>query len=507
MIVQSSGLRALLTISLSAICLSGCVTDESAPAWRIDTADEWKQTHADSKNLELKDGMAEPSENKSEYRSVVHKFDKARSLTSATFAQSPIWQNWKPIENLGPANLADAPVLLVKGPSDYWIFGRYGGGRNKRSKAPAKQFEPKPATLKGFDIPLQTTPFTNQYDAPGGLQPGLGGYHAWQSRDMKTWVHHGPVTEAVSRWVTTAELVDGKTYIYYDYPNDQDPHLYIDEDLTDGKPGKNMGLAFKDPSDGSDCSFIRDLEGNFHVIYEDWRPINARNHSWDSSLAGHAVSRNGKAKFTIMDPAVDERTTPTGKTATYNHPHWMQHPDWKSNVAEYNVHEPEQDAFGDWAAICVGSQYYLFCDYHPANDKIRVGWFTSSDINKQFTRCGEIGMGHPDPDIAFAEGRFYLITQMQTDYVSPGPWVEEVEARVGVDTNNDGAIDKWTDWQKVSEKYDYIKGFSKQVKRIPASLDLTGLPEAHGVSFEFRMTDTTENESKPIMDSVTISFE
>lgn len=34
---------------------------------------------------------------------------------------------------------------------------------------------------------------------------------------------------------------------------------------------------------------------------------------------------------------------------------------------------------------------------------------------------------------------------MSTDYVSPGPWVETVEARVGVDTDNDEKIDKWTD--------------------------------------------------------------
>jgi hypothetical protein len=48
--------------------------------------------------------------------------------------------------------------------------------------------------------------------------------------------------------MTTAEFVDGKAYLYYDFPNDADPHLYIDEDLTDGKPGKDMGLVFKDPS-------------------------------------------------------------------------------------------------------------------------------------------------------------------------------------------------------------------------------------------------------------------
>ncbi len=483
---------------------------QAGEEWRIDTDAEWQRAKASSESIQFESGMAVPSEAKASYRSVVHRFDKPCQLKNLTLCQSPVWHNWEPIANLGPSNLRDAPVLLVMGPDDYWIFGRYGTSKRRRGDGMIQAeaaFIAKDAELEGFDIPLKTTKYPNQYDAPGGLKPGLGGYHAWQSRDMKNWVHHGPVTEKVSCWVTTAEQLDGKAYIYYDYPNDQDPHLYVDDDLTDGKPGTNLGLAFKDPSHGSDCAVIRSLDGKFHVIYEDWTPINARSHSWDSPLGGHAVSEDGKGSFKVLAPAVDERTKPTGKTATYNHPHWMQHPDWDSNVAEYEVHEPEQNAFGDWAAICIGGRYYLFCDYHPANDKIRVAWFTSADINEPFQRCGEIGIGHPDPDIAFAEGRFYLITQMQTDYVSTGPWVEQVEARAGVDVDGDGKVDEWTDWQKVSERYDYIKGFSKQVSRIPASIDLTDLPAARGAAFEFRVETKTDNESRPIMDTVTLSYE
>jgi len=488
------------------LCAVGTSVAENG-TWRIDSQEEWKAACAKSEGLEFEDGMVAPVKDAGSYTSVIEKFDKPLKLASITFSQSPVWENWDPVGNVGPANLGDAPVMLVMGPDDYWMFGRYGSARRRKGDDSIRAeaaFVPKDATLEGFDVPLKTTPYEHQYDAPGGLMPKLGGYHAWQSRDMKNWIHHGPVTEKFSCWVTTAEQVDGKVYIYYDYPNDQDPHLYIDDDLTDGKPGKNMGIAFKDPSDGSDCTFIRDLKGNFHVIYEDWTPINAQKHSWDSSLAGHAVSADGIKDFEILTPAVDERTKPTGEKATYRHPHWMQHPDWKSNVAEYEVHEPEQNAFGDWAAICIGGQYYLFCDYHPANDKIRVGWFTSPDINQKFSFCGELGLGHPDPEIAFAEGQFYLITQTPTDYVSPGPWVAEVEARVGVDAEGDGKIDQWTEWQKVSEKYDYIKGFSKQVKRFPASINLTDMPEAHGVAFEFRLKDSTKNVSKPSIDSVTV---
>lgn len=486
----------------------------------IESQNDWQAAAADQSNLIFKDGLATQTAKEAAFRSVLITTDKKRSAKSLTIDQSLVWHNWKPIPNLGPTNLGDAPVMLTVGPGNYWMFGRYRVSQKK------KGFQSKAAELEGFDVPLKTTPFPNQYDAPGGLKKGLGGYHAWQSRDMVNWVHHGPVTEAFSSWVTTAEYVGGKLYLYYDYPNDQDPHLYIDDDLTDGKPGKNMGMAFKDPSHGSDCAFIRDLKGNFHVIYEDWSPIDASTHSWDSPLAGHAVSSDGIADFKILPPAVDVRTKPTGKFAEYPHPHWHatdpknfpgrpapvdvpQHRIKKGDVrafAKYEIHEPEQDAFGDWASICIGGQYYLFADYHPAKSGIRVGWFTSSSLDKPFTFCGEIGKGHPDPDIMFAEGRFYLATQMSTDYVSPGPWVETVVTRVGVDTNNDSKIDQWTNWTEVKESYGYIKGFSKQVAKTPAQLDLSKLPAGFGFQVELRLSDSTENKSKPIIDRISLSF-
>lgn len=467
---------------------------------RIDTPDEWKAVAAEAQGLTFDDGIATPTGNTATFRSTVHRFDEKRSAVAITFQQDPVWQNWRPISNLGPANLQDAPVLLSIGPNNYWMFGRHG-----RSKG--KNFVAENATLEGFDIPLKTTPFANQFDAPGGLKPGRGGYHAWQSRDMVNWVHHGPVTEGFSRWVTSAEYADGKVYLFYDYPNDQDPHAYVDEDLTDGEPGKNLGLAFDDPSDGSDAGFIRDLKGRFHVIYEDWSPINASRHAWDSPLAGHAVSETAAGDYKILPPAVDHRTQDTGKIGTYKHPHWRQHPDWESNIATYHIHEPEQNAYGDWAAIAIGGRYYLFCDYEPAgHGPTACGWFTSESIDKPFQWCDKIGKGHPDPDICFAEGQFYLATQMKTDYVSPGPWVEKVEARAGVDTNNDGRIDNWTEWTEVKETYSHRPGFAKQIDKAPAQIDLAELPAGFGFAFEFKLTDTTENQSVPAIDGVTVQF-
>jgi hypothetical protein len=478
---------------------------QASDSWVIDSANDWKTFRAESQGLTFENGLATPTTKSSTYRSIRKTFPEKKAVSEITVEQCAAWKNWIPTDPVGPTNLGDAPIFLSKGPNNYWLLGRY----NEKTKPP--DFTGEDTRLEGFTIPLKTTPWPRQYDAPGGLKKSLGGYHAWQSRDMVHWVHHGPVTETFSRWATTAEYVDGKTYIYYDFPNDQDPHVYVDEDLTDGKPGTNKGLAFKDPSDGSDCAIIRDLEGRFHLIYEDWSPINAREHSWDSPLAGHAVSRDGLGEFKILAPPVDERTTPTGTYAEYDHPHWKKEDpkNFPSNTARYEIHEPEQNAFGDWAAIAIGGQYYLFGDFHPAGKskkKMSVAWFTSADINEPFTFCGHVGSGHPDPDIGFAEGQFYLITQTNKDFVSPGPWVEEVKVRVGVDTSNDGKINQWSDWAHVRETYKPIPGFAKQIERVPASSDLGNLPEGYGFVFEFKATDTTDNDSSPIIDRISLTF-
>ena len=502
-------------IAVALIGVTTLTNGQAAPkedkSWRIDSAEEWNGAAQQIEGLAVNDGLLAPTDKQGIYRSKLQRFEEKRSAQAMTLTAATKWENWEPTKiKVAPPTLADAPIFLVKEPGDYWLLGRNRTPKN----AKVKGFEPEAATLEGFDAPLQTTQYPHLFDAPGGLQKSLGGYHAWQSHDMVNWVHHGPVTAGRGKWATTAEFVDGKAYIYYDFPNDQDPHLYIDDDLTDGKPGQDMGLAFKDPSDGSDCAIIRDLGGKFHVIYEDWSPIDASKHSWDSPLAGHAVSDDGKGEFKILVPAVDERTKPTGKFGEYPHPHWNQEdPEnfpakagTNRAFAKYEVHEPEQNAFGDWAAIAIGGQYYLVADYHPAHERIRIGMFTSPSLDQKFEFIGEIGSGHPDPDIGFAEGQFYLINQTKHDYVSPGPWVEKVEARVGVDTTNDGKADTWSDWQEIKEQYNHIKGFAKQIQRIPASMDLGKLPAGYGFCFELKLQDTTENASKPMLESVELSF-
>ena len=85
--------------------------------------------------------------------------------------------------------------------------------------------------------------------------------------------------------------------------------------------------------------------------------------------------------------------------------------------------------------------------------------------------------------------------------------MESVEARVGVDTDNDSRIDTWSKWSEIRERYDYIEGFSKQVKRTPAELDVSDLPPGHGFQIELKLTDTTGNKSKPMIESLSLSFE
>ena len=73
-------------------------------------------------------------------------------------------------------------------------------------------------------------------------------------------------------------------------------------------------------------------------------------------------------------------------------------------------------------------------------------------------------------------------------------------------TSNNGKADSWSEWTEVKEGYDHIAGFSKQIKRIPASMDLSSLPKGHGFCFELRLSDVTKNKSKPMIDQLELSF-
>jgi hypothetical protein len=433
-------------------------TSDFGDTWVIDSAAEWSAAHAGSTNLNLADGLATPTADSATFTSTMQTYSRIRRPLSVTFRQSPVWDNWQDVSNISPSGASDAPILLPVANDDYYFL----------AKGPTSA------------------------------------YYAWHSTDMVTWTGPSRVTYEGGdhgRWTTSAEYKDGTFYILYDSPNDEDPSLYLDDDLMDGVVGTQVGTVFQDPSHGSDTSFIRnDEDGRFHLIYEDWSPIEAQTHSWDSPLAGHTSSPDGMTGYTAHAhrPVVDHRTTPTGTFGTYSHP---------NGTYDYEIHTPAQDAFGDWTSIKIGSRFYLFGDYDLHDGGIKVARFTSDSIYGDYSLVGSLGGGHPDPTVGFAEGQFYLITQQNTDHVSPGPWVNGVEARAGVDTDGDTVIDQWTTWQVVSESYDHKPGYARVVDVTPARLDLSGLSAGFGFQFEFRIDDTVVSGVSPLIDRVEMAFE
>ena len=150
-------------------------------------------------------------------------------------------------------------------------------------------------------------------------------------------------------------------------------------------------------------------------------------------------------------------------------------------------------------------------DYDPAGVHDRSGMsvalFTSADINKPFRFYGHIGSGHPDPDVMFADGKFYLITQTATDFVSDGPWVGMAKLRAGVDKDGDGKIDQWSKWQDAKETYSKIKGFSKQVDRKPAKVSFSDLPAGQGFQVEIKLIAGEDDTVLPKIDQLIATFD
>lgn len=507
----------------------------AGPRWQVSTTEDWQAFVADVDGVKIADGHAVAEKPRVSFTSQLKSFPEPTNLRDIELRQSVEWMNWQPYSLYQP-NMKNAPVLISHGPNDHWVIAQHRSAEElveayqaKVADAKVRNRKPPPplgfsldgfveeeVTLEGYDETLVTTPLPNQYrlsewkgdySKPPLKRAWKSGYHAWHSRDMINWVHYGPTAAAPT--VTTAEYVDGKTFFYYDRPNDRDPHLIIDSDLRDGLPGEDKGLAFDAPWGGSDVGVIRDREGRFHMISENWQPINASMRSWDSPLASHMVSDDGIKDFQILKPAVDYRTKPTGKTATFEHPHWND----EEKVVTYEIHEPKQDAFGDWAAIAIGDQYYLVSDYDPANAEahgrsgMSVALFTSGDINKPFRFYGHIGSGHPDPDIMFADGKFYLITQTATDFVSEGPWVGTAQLRAGVDQDGDGRIDRWSNWQSTRETYSPVSGFAKQVDRTPAKVSFPDLPAGKGFQIEVKLLSPEGHKSLPKLDQLIATFE
>ena len=84
---------------------------------------EWVEGTESIEGAEIKTGQVIPTQKTANLLTRLHSFDSKKKAETLRLTQSAIWQNWTPIENLGPSNLNDAPVLLTIGPNNYWMFG------------------------------------------------------------------------------------------------------------------------------------------------------------------------------------------------------------------------------------------------------------------------------------------------------------------------------------------------------------------------------------------------
>ena len=75
-------------------------------AWTIESQEDWQANIAEQSNLDITKGKIIPTAKEATFKSSMKKFAKKRSAKSITFSQSTEWLNWKPVSNIGPANLS-----------------------------------------------------------------------------------------------------------------------------------------------------------------------------------------------------------------------------------------------------------------------------------------------------------------------------------------------------------------------------------------------------------------
>ncbi|MDG2180337.1 MAG: hypothetical protein P8L78_01485, partial [Mariniblastus sp.] len=107
MIREINSIMKMLALLLVAALLVGAPLQ--ADDWTIDSAADWKQNIQSAEGAVVADGSVSPKAKKALITTKIHTSDVKRSAKSLVVNQSAIWQNWNPIENLGPLNLADAP--------------------------------------------------------------------------------------------------------------------------------------------------------------------------------------------------------------------------------------------------------------------------------------------------------------------------------------------------------------------------------------------------------------
>lgn len=90
-----------------------------AEDWIIDSQNDWTSHLGTQTQLKIAGGTLMPTGESATYQSAIKTFTEKHSARSITIVQSPVWLNWQPVDNIGPANLLDAPVFLQMGAGDY----------------------------------------------------------------------------------------------------------------------------------------------------------------------------------------------------------------------------------------------------------------------------------------------------------------------------------------------------------------------------------------------------
>ena len=95
--------------------------------WLVDTQADWVAS-AQSTNMDINNGNVQSSADQASYSSVVRSFASKRRAVAFTLSQSPDWNNWQPVGNVGPREAGDAQVLVSRGDQDYYLLGLGSSG-------------------------------------------------------------------------------------------------------------------------------------------------------------------------------------------------------------------------------------------------------------------------------------------------------------------------------------------------------------------------------------------
>jgi len=170
---QTIGYGVICATGLGAVVLiSGPVAAAAEMRWRVDSSEEWNEAGQQLEGVVVNDGLLEPTGKQGVYRSSLRRFPSKQAAQALTLTPSVRWENWEPTpQKVGPPTLGDAPIFLVKGPQDYWLFGR-----NKPPRKPkGSGFKPTAATLEGFEVPLRTHPVRISLMPPADFRKASAG--------------------------------------------------------------------------------------------------------------------------------------------------------------------------------------------------------------------------------------------------------------------------------------------------------------------------------------------